>query len=83
MVALLLGGALLAVLLPVWWGSGGRADRMRQGLDHAVRECKALYAAARTAADSAAAGAHVPSADGRPQPGDPPCSEYRRRRMLK
>ena len=56
---------------------------MRSGLSEVLGECGDRYAAARTAADTAAVDAWRPALHGEDRPGDPTCGPYRKRNMLK
>jgi hypothetical protein len=80
-LASLVGAAALAVV-PWLVTRTGRIDRMRAGLAEVLAECRARYAAAATAADTAAADAWRPAYHGVERPGDPTCGPYRRRNML-
>jgi hypothetical protein len=79
---LLLGAAIIA-LLPVILARSQRAHTMRDDLAEVVGECRDLYAAASTAADTAAVDSVRPALHGVPRPGDPACGPYRRRNMTK
>lgn len=79
---LLLGAAIIA-LLPVILARSRRAQTMRDDLAEVVGECRDLYAAASTAADSAAVDSVRPTLHGVPRPGDPACGPYRRRNMTR
>ena len=80
-VALLVVAAVLAVL-PAVFARSGRVQTMRADLTEVLGECRERYAAARSAADTAAADAWHPALHGEMRPGDPPCGSYRRRNML-
>jgi len=82
-VLLMLLGALLVTLVPLWYGSGGRADRMRRALAEARAECRAAYAAAATAADSARVDSLVPTTRGEHRAEDATCGQYREKRLLR
>jgi hypothetical protein len=70
------------VLLTRTVARSSRVQRMRADLVEVLGECRARYAAARSAADSAAADAWRPPLGGAARPDDPPCGSYRRRDML-
>jgi hypothetical protein len=82
----LIGGLLvvagIVALLPVLVARTQRLQTMRAGLAEVVGECRARYAAATTAADTAAADAWRPARHGERRPGDPLCGAYRRRNMI-
>ena len=82
LIFLLLIGAAIAAVLPAVWARSRRVQVMRTGLTEVLEECRVRYAAARTAADTAAADAWQPALHGEQRPGDPPCGPYRRRNML-
>ncbi len=82
LIFLLLIGAAIAAILPAVLARSSRVEVMRTGLTEVLQECRARYAAARTAADTAAADAWQPALHGEQRPGDPPCGPYRRRNML-
>jgi hypothetical protein len=81
-VIVLVAVAAIVGLLPGVIARSRRVQVMRAGLTEVVAECRARYAGARTAADTAAADAWVPSLRGERRPGDPACGAYRRRNML-
>jgi type II secretory pathway pseudopilin PulG len=83
LILLLLVGAAVAALLPVIVAHSRRAQTMRADLSEVVSECRALYAAASTAADTAAADSVRPALHGVERPADPACGPYRRRNMTK
>lgn len=80
-VALLVLAVILA-LLPLVIARTQRVQTMRADLGEVLDECRARYAAASTAADTAAADAWQPALHGERHPGDPACGPYRRRNML-
>ena len=80
-LTLLLVAAAVAAL-PWLVTRTGRIEPMRAGLAQVLAECRARYAAAATAADTAAADAWRPAYHGQERPGDPTCGPYRRRNML-
>lgn len=80
-IALLIAAALLAVV-PVFVARTRGVERMRIALAEVLHECRARYAAAASAADSAAADAWQPAPGGTRRPDDPTCGPYRRRNML-
>ena len=82
LIVLLLVGAAIAAILPAVLARSSRVQVMRTGLTEVLQECRVRYAAARTAADTAAADAWQPALHGEQRPGDPPCGPYRRRNML-
>jgi type II secretory pathway pseudopilin PulG len=82
-VVLLLLGLLAVALLPLWYGSGGRAERMRNALAEARTECRARYAEALTAADSARVDSLIPTTRGERRPEDGTCGQYREKRLLR
>ncbi|HSR14897.1 MAG TPA: hypothetical protein VLL51_04055 [Gemmatimonadales bacterium] len=82
-VILMLLAALLVTLVPLWYGSGGRAARMRGALAEARAECRAAYAAAATAADSARVDSLIPTTRGEHRPEDATCGQYREKRLLR
>jgi hypothetical protein len=73
--------AILAVL-PLIVARTQRLQTMRAGLAEVLAECRARYAAAGSAADTAAVDAWRPAFHGEERPGDPTCGPYRRRNML-
>lgn len=83
LIALLLLVAVLVAVLPAVVARSRRVQTMRVELADVLRQCRARYDAARTAADTAAADAWQPALHGERRPGDPPCGPYRRRNMLK
>ena len=82
LIVLLLVAAAIAAGLPAVLARSSRVQVMRTGLNEVLQECRARYAVARTAADTAAADAWQPALHGEQRPGDPPCGPYRRRNML-
>jgi hypothetical protein len=80
-VALLVLAVILA-LLPLVIARTNRVQTMRADLAEVLDQCRARYAAASTAADTAAADAWQPALHGERRPGDPACGPYRRRNML-
>ena len=80
-VALIVVAAILAVF-PALLARSRRVQTMRADLTEVLGECRERYAAARSAADTAAADAWRPALHGETRPGDPPCGPYRRRNML-
>ena len=83
LVLILVLGAVLAVALPTIFARSRQAQTMRADLTEVVGECRARYAAAPTAADTAAVDSVRPLLHGRERPGDPACGHYRRRNMTK
>ena len=83
LVLVLLGLAALLAVLPVIIARTRRLQTMRMDLAEVVGECRARYAGAATAADTAAADAWRPPLHGERRPGDPSCGAYRRRNMLR
>jgi type II secretory pathway pseudopilin PulG len=83
LIALLLLVAVLVAVLPAVVARSSRVQTMRVELADVLRQCRARYDAARTAADTAAADAWQPALHGERRPDDPPCGPYRRRNMLK
>lgn len=83
LVVILVLGAVLAVALPTIFARSRQARTMREDLAEVVTECRALYAAAATAADTMAVDSIRPRLHGRERPGDPACGHYRRRNMTK
>jgi hypothetical protein len=79
----LLVAAAIAAVLPVLVARSRRLQGMRADLAEVLGECRARYADARTAADTAAADAWQPALHGVQRPGDPACGPYRRRNMLR
>ena len=82
-VILLLVGLLAVTLLPLWYGAGGRAERMRNALAEARTECRARYAEALTAADSARVDSLIPTTRGEHRAEDGTCGQYREKRLLR
>lgn len=82
-ILLAIGATILIALLPLWLGSHGRGKAMREGLRHAIDECRTQYASAKTAADTARADAWIPTVGNEQRPADPACGKYRQRGMLK
>jgi hypothetical protein len=80
-VALLVAAAIVA-LLPMVVARTRRVRTMSADLAEVLGECRARYAAAGTASDTAAVDAWQPSLHGVQRAGDPPCGPYRRRNML-
>ena len=80
-IVLLLVAAILAVL-PLIVARTRRLETMRAGLAEVLAECRERYAAAVTAADTAAVDAWRPAFHGEQRPGDPTCGPYRRRNLL-
>lgn len=83
LVLILVLGAVLAVVLPTMFARSRTAQTMRADLAEVVTECRQLYGAAPTAADTAAVDSVRPLLHGRERPGDPACGHYRRRNMTK
>jgi len=83
LILILLVGAAIVALLPVIIARSRRVQTMRADLGEVVGECRALYAAASTAADTVAVDSIRPSLHGAQRPGDPACGQYRRRNMTK
>jgi hypothetical protein len=82
LILVLLVAAAIVALLPAVLARSRRVQTMRVNLTEVLQECRARYAAARTAADTAAADLWQPALHGEQRPGDPPCGPYRRRNML-
>ena len=82
LIVVLLVAAAVVALLPAVLARSHRVQAMRENLTEVLQECRARYAAARTAADTAAADLWQPALHGEQRPGDPPCGPYRRRNML-
>jgi type II secretory pathway pseudopilin PulG len=82
-VAVLLMATVLIALAPRWWGSGGRGEMMRQGLEEALSSCRAAYDSAATPADTARVDSMVPTYHGVVRAGDPACGAYREKRMFR
>ena len=82
LVAIILIATVLAVLLTREVARTSRLQRMSADLAEVLGECRARYAAASSARDSAAVDAWPPPLHGEQRPGDPPCESYRRRSML-
>jgi Flp pilus assembly protein TadB len=80
--AIVLAAAILA-LLPLLVARTRRVQTMRVDLAEVLDQCRARYAAAHTAADTAAADAWQPALHGELRSGDPACGPYRRRNMLR
>lgn len=80
-VGLIVAAAIVA-LLPVRIARTRRLQTMRADLAEVLGECRARYAAAATAVDTAAVDARQPVMHGAARPGDPPCGSYRRRNMI-
>jgi hypothetical protein len=83
LIVTLIVAAVIVALLPVAIARTRRVQAMRVELGAALAECRARYASARTAADTAAADSVRPSFHGAQRPGDPACGPYRRRNMLR
>jgi hypothetical protein len=81
LIGILLAGAAVVALLPVIIARSSRVHVMRDDLAEVVGECRAMYAAARTAADTAAVDSLRPALHGVRRPGDPACGPYRRRNL--
>jgi hypothetical protein len=69
-------------IAPVIIGRGHGVQLMREELEAVLSECRAKYAEARNAADTARADKWVPRDSAGTRAGDPPCGSYRRRNML-
>lgn len=82
LIALLLVAAAIIAILPVVIARTRRVQAMRADLAEVLGECRARYAAAATAADSAGVDAWQPALRGERRPGDPACGPYRRRNMI-
>ena len=82
LILLLIVVAAALALAPAIIGRGHGVQVMREELRAAVSECRARYAGARNAADSAQADQWVPRGSSGVRTGDPPCGKYRRRNML-
>jgi hypothetical protein len=78
----LLLGAVILALVPVILARTQRVQSMRADLSEVLDQCRARYAAAATAADTAAADAWQPPLHAARRTGDPACGSYRRRNML-
>ena len=83
LIVILLVGAAIVALLPVLIARSRQARRMRDDLAGVVAECRVLYAAASTAAVTAAVDSVRPALHGIRRPGDPACGPSRRRSMTK
>jgi type II secretory pathway pseudopilin PulG len=83
LIVALVVAAIIVALLPAAISRTRRVQLMRVELAAALGECRARYAAARTAVDTAAADSVRPSFHGAQRPGDPACGPYRRRNMLR
>ena len=81
-VGLLMSAALVAILTAVVARSR-RVQTMRADLGEVLGECRARYAAARSAADTVAVDRWQPTLHGARRAGDPACGAYRRRNMIK
>ena len=82
LILVLLVAAAVVAVLPAVLAHSRRVQTMRENLTEVIQEGRARYAAARTAADTAAADLWQPALHGAQRPGDPPCGPYRRRNML-
>jgi Tfp pilus assembly protein PilX len=82
LIVVLLVVAVILALLPLVIARTHRVQTMRADLAEVLDQCRARYAAASTAADTAAADAWQPALHGDRNPGDPGCGPYRRRNML-
>ncbi|MGH7497631.1 MAG: hypothetical protein ACREL3_02135 [Gemmatimonadales bacterium] len=82
LILVLVIGAAIIALAPVVLGHGRDVKLMREGLQSVLAECRAKYAIARNARDSAQADEWVPQQAAGVHPGDPACGRYRRRNML-
>jgi type II secretory pathway pseudopilin PulG len=74
--------AAAVALAPAIISRGRGVQVMREELRAALSECRARYAEARNAADSAQADQWVPLGSSKTRAADPPCGKYRRRNML-
>ena len=83
LIVTLIVAAVIVALLPAAISRTRRVQAMRVELAAVLAQCRARYATARTAADTAAADSLRPSFHGAQRPGDPPCGPYRRRNMLR
>jgi len=81
-IGLLIAAAILAIL-PVVIARSRRVQTMRADLAEVLDECRARYAEARSAADTAAVDAWQPTLHGAHRAGDPTCGPYRRRNMIR
>jgi hypothetical protein len=82
LVIVLVVAAAIVASLPGLIARTHHLQVMRADLTEVVVECRARYAGARTAADTAAADAWQPPLHGEQRAGDPACGAYRRRNML-
>jgi len=82
LIVSLLVAAAIAAILPVAVARSRRLQTMRVALAEVLGECRSRYAAAASAADTAAVDAWQPALHGARRPGDPTCGPYRRRNML-
>ena len=82
LVVLLLVVAAIVAILPVIVARSRGVQLMRADLSEVLTACRAQYAAARSAADTAAADLWQPPLHGAQRPQDPTCGPYRRRNML-
>jgi hypothetical protein len=82
LIVALLVLAIILALLPLVIARTHRVQTMRADLTEVLDQCRARYAAATTAADTAAADAWQPALHGARHSGDPACGPYRRRNML-
>jgi hypothetical protein len=82
LIVTLLVVAVILAMLPFVVARTRRLQTMRAGLAEVLAECRERYAAAATAADTAAVDAWQPAFHGEQRPGDPTCGPYRRRNML-
>ncbi len=82
LIVVLLVAAAIVAILPVVIARTHRVQTMRADLAEVLGECRARYAAAATAADTAGVDAWRPTLRGERRPGDPTCGPYRRRNMI-
>ena len=82
LIVVLLVAAAIIALLPLIVARIVCARRVRADLAEVLDQCRGRYAAASSAADTAAADAWQPALHGEQRPGDPACGPYRRRNML-
>ncbi len=82
LIVALLVAAVVIALLPLVIARTRRVQTMRVDLAEVLGECRAMYEAAATAADTAAVDAAQPMLHGALRAGDPACGPYRRRNML-
>ena len=82
LVAVVVGGSLLLALLLFVIATSQRARTMSRAFRGVLSECRAWYAKAVTADDTARADSRVPHAGAQAAAAGPSCGAYRKRNLL-